>query len=337
MVKTVFNAHRWNRVIAALAIFVLISTVFTISAFAAESDPVLYGKVTTNLRIREKPTTDSEQVGLLYKDEIIVIYGKTDNWYRVDGGFVCADFVSLIDNSVSELAHVDSFYTTVDFNLFNMANLRNNYIGTIPKKVKCESVTGGKKLSFVGEIPIYDIIDEFAYFASGQNIYRTKITNFDHIEEIGYDHSIVAAYRTVYYSSSSNRKYNISLVSSKIDQVLIKSGYKFSYNKATGPRGENEGYKLATVILEGEYTEDFGGGVCQVSSTIYAAIKNDSNFQILSRHAHALPVSYLPDGMDATVSYGGTDFKFRNNYPFDVILSVTAENGVLLVKIMKSE
>ena len=337
MFKTVSNTLRWNRVIAFLAIIALISTVFTITASAEEYNVTTFGKVTTNLRIREQPTTESTQVGLLYKDQVIEIYGKVDNWYRVEGGFVSADYVSLMDNSIAELANVDNFYTVDDLNIYNMSNLRNNYIGTIAKKVKCNSVTGGKSLNFVGEIPIYDIIDEYAYFGSGQNIYKTKITNFDHIEAIGYGQHIVDAYRTVYYNSSNNRKYNIGLVASKIDGIVIKAGYKFSYNKSTGPRGENEGYKLATVIFEGEYTEDFGGGICQVSSTIYAAIKNDSNFHIISRHAHALPVSYLPEGMDATVSYGGTDFKFRNDYLFDVILNVSAKDGVLLVKIIKKE
>ena len=154
---------------------------------------------------------------------------------------------------------------------------------------------------------------------------------------MGSSEKLIACYRTVYFSSPNNRKYNIGLVSSIIDGTIVKSGKTFSYNKTTGPRGRKQGYKLANVISGGKVIQDYGGGVCQVSSTIYAAIMNDSNFGIVSRKPHGLEVSYLPIGMDATVSYGGTDFKFKNNYPFDVKINILASEGVCLVEIEKME
>ncbi len=327
---------RFKYLISFLVIIILITSTFCTSAVADE-EQVLYGKITTNLKIREMPTTDSIQVGLLYKDEIVEILGVVDDWYRVKGGFVYSSYVTIIDNSALKFMEAESTYSILDMTQDNMPYLRNKYIGTLSKKTKGEGVTNNKKLNFVGDIPIIDIIDGYAYFASGKDIYKAKVSSFETIVEIGDDCEIIDAYRTVFFSSTKNRKYNIALVASIIDGKVIKSGYSFSYNKTTGPRGEAEGYKLATVILNGEYTEDFGGGICQVSSTIYAAVKNDRAIQILSRHAHALEVSYLPIGMDATVSYGGTDFKFRNNHPFSIVINAKVENDAILITISKKK
>lgn len=109
-----------------------------------------------------------------------------------------------------------------------------------------------------------------------------------------------------------NRVSNIRMACSKISGKKLAPGEEFSFNNLTGKKTGKNGYKYAPVIVDGEKSYGIGGGVCQVSSTIYMAAVN-SGLQITDHHNHSEPVAYAPDGMDATVVYGYKDFKFRNN------------------------
>ena len=221
--------------------------------------------------------------------------------------------------------------TENDMKTWNMVNMPMRYIGNLTERTKGKGVTTKSSLYFKDSIPLYGVIDGYAYFPSGQNIYKIAVDKFENIEAIGPKCQTLAAYRTVYYSSGSGRKHNIELVSSVIDGTVIPEGQSFSYNRTTGPRTAKNGYQLATVIESGQYVEGYGGGVCQVSSTIYAAIMNDPNINVISRRKHGLDVSYIPYGMDATVSYGSIDLLFSNEYPFDIKLNIYAMDGVCMV------
>ena len=113
-------------------------------------------------------------------------------------------------------------------------------------------------------------------------------------------------------SSSSNRLTNITLALGAINGTLIQPGEEFSFNQTVGKRTAERGYKVATAYSGGEVTEELGGGICQVSTTLFnAAVKAD--LEITERHAHSMPVSYVDKGKDATVSWGSQDLKFKNN------------------------
>ena len=109
-----------------------------------------------------------------------------------------------------------------------------------------------------------------------------------------------------------NRVSNIVMACNKISGKKLMPDEEFSFNNLTGKKTEKNGYKYAPVIVDGEKSYGIGGGVCQVSSTIYMAAVN-SGLQITEHYNHSEPVAYAPDGMDATVVYGYKDFKFRNN------------------------
>lgn len=226
-------------------------------------------------------------------------------------------------------------YSQADMKAGNMKNLAIQYLGTLSERTAGESVTSKSSLYFVDVLPIYDIIDGECYFPSGRNIFKIPQDRFQSLESVGKDSPIVAAYRTIYYTSSANRKHNIQLVSSLVDGFVLPPGKTFSFNQVTGPRGERQGYLEAPVISRGEFVDDYGGGVCQVSSTIYAAIQQVPGFAVTNREPHGLEVTYLPVGMDATVNYGSIDFKFLNKYPFTVQLHVKAEKDVCLVTITR--
>jgi len=113
-------------------------------------------------------------------------------------------------------------------------------------------------------------------------------------------------------SSSSNRLTNIRLALSSINGYCIKPGETFSFNEVVGKRTKDRGYKIATAYSGGEVTEDVGGGICQVSTTLFnAAVKAD--LEIVERHNHSLTVGYVDLGKDASVSWNSQDLRFKNN------------------------
>jgi len=128
-----------------------------------------------------------------------------------------------------------------------------------------------------------------------------------------------------------NRGYNIRLAASAIHNYLLAPGEVFSFNRATMPRDVEHGYKLAPIIVGGAVIPGAGGGVCQVSTTLYNAVKR-AGLEIVERFPHSRPVGYVPKGMDATVS-DYLDFKFRNNKDKFIMIKTAAYGGRLVVEI----
>ncbi|MCQ2540054.1 MAG: VanW family protein [Acetatifactor sp.] len=143
--------------------------------------------------------------------------------------------------------------------------------------------------------------------------------------------NVIASY-TTQYDAKIGRATNVQLAASQIDGMVLEAGETFSFLGSITPRTLENGYVMATVFSGGKKSKGIGGGICQVSSTIYAAILG-TDCEIVERHSHSLPVSYVPKGMDATVSAPSLDFRFTNTYNQPMMLSVTAEDGVLTVDI----
>ena len=122
---------------------------------------------------------------------------------------------------------------------------------------------------------------------------------------------VVSSY-TTFYGGEANRIHNVQLVSKLIDDHLIPPGGIFSFNKTTGERNADKGFLEAPVIINGELQTGLGGGVCQVSTTVFNAAY-DAGLPILERTNHALYISHYPLGRDATVNYPDTDLRFRND------------------------
>lgn len=150
---------------------------------------------------------------------------------------------------------------------------------------------------------------------------------------VNFTNSLVVASRTTKYNAKIGRATNVSLATKAIDGTILMPGEQFSYNKVVGPRTSARGYVEATVYNSGEVTTGIGGGICQVSSTLYAATK-DCGLPATERHAHSLPVHYLPAGYDATVAYGSLDFKFVNAYQYPLMIKGTAVDGNLTIDLI---
>ncbi len=143
--------------------------------------------------------------------------------------------------------------------------------------------------------------------------------------------ALVSEYSTR-YADKNNRAHNIALASSILTPTTVNPGQVFSFNKTTGPRSKEMGYLKAGVIIGDGLVDDYGGGVCQVSTTLYVAMLK-AGFKVQERYAHGLPVTYVPLGLDATVSYDYLDMKMNNAGDAPFVLAIYAVDGVLTAKV----
>jgi vancomycin resistance protein YoaR len=134
-------------------------------------------------------------------------------------------------------------------------------------------------------------------------------------------------------SGSANRVHNIRLACRPLDGFVLLPGEVFSYNEVVGPRSVAAGYREAPVIVRGELDTGIGGGICQVSSTLYNAVLL-ADLAIVRRAHHAFPVNYLPAGRDATVAYGTIDFRFRNSLSNPVAIEARVEGGRVVLRVL---
>ncbi|WP_148867949.1 VanW family protein [Thermosediminibacter litoriperuensis] len=146
----------------------------------------------------------------------------------------------------------------------------------------------------------------------------------------------VASFSTKFDKSQVGRSTNIKLAAEKLEGYIIPPGEVFSFNDAVGERTSKEGYKEAPIFFKNEVISGIGGGVCQISSTLYnLALLTD--LEIIERSNHSLPVSYVPLGRDATVNYGLIDLKFRNNTEGYLLLHTEVKDDTLTVKFYGSK
>ena len=160
------------------------------------------------------------------------------------------------------------------------------------------------------------------------NITRPNVTVNDLGQEAFPD--LLSTFSTRYDASNTNRTTNLRLASDKINSMVIMPGETFSYNKTVGERTIAAGYKEAAVYENGQVVDGLGGGICQISSTLYNSVLY-ANLEVVERTNHMFLTSYVDGGRDATVSYGSLDFRFKNNYPIKIVSSV--QGGVATTQI----
>jgi len=143
---------------------------------------------------------------------------------------------------------------------------------------------------------------------------------------------MIGQYTTYFNSGNRNRSHNIMLASKAIHNYVLLPGEIFSFNKVVGKRTREKGYLQAPVIVRGELSEGIGGGICQVSSTLFNAV-DKAGLHILQRYAHSRHVAYVPPGRDATVSWDGPDFVFQNKYAYPILIKAGSFHGQMYVSI----
>ena len=142
----------------------------------------------------------------------------------------------------------------------------------------------------------------------------------------------LATYTTSYNEGEVSRSANVKLATRKVNGTVLNPGEIFSFNKVVGQRSYENGFKDAKIFLSDKVVDGTGGGICQVSSTIYPAVLY-SDLKIVERRNHNFVVSYAKSGIDATVVYGAIDFKFQNNMQNPIRIKASAVNGNMTVEI----
>jgi len=147
--------------------------------------------------------------------------------------------------------------------------------------------------------------------------------------------SVLGVFETHYDRSEKarDRTYNLRLAASKLDGHVLLAGETFDFNETVGPRDETNGYKVATVIAEGELVDGIGGGTCQISGTLHGSVFF-AGLELVDRTPHTRPSGYIKMGLDATVVYPTIDFRFKNPFDFPVVLHETVKNGTVRAEIL---
>lgn len=143
---------------------------------------------------------------------------------------------------------------------------------------------------------------------------------------------LIATYTTKYSTREAERSFNVALTAEKVNNQLLMPGEEVSFMNRLGDVSVANGFKAAKIIVNNEYQDGIGGGVCQVSSTLYNALLL-GGMDVTQRINHTFPIGYVPIGRDATVATNGPDLKYKNNYDFPVYIKTSAYNGVMLAQI----
>ena len=156
----------------------------------------------------------------------------------------------------------------------------------------------------------------------------------DRFKDLKINH--VLGHFTTAYSlkeKDKDRGHNLKVGASKLDGLILGPGEQLSYNKTVGARSEAQGYRMATVINEGELVDGMAGGSCQLSSTLFAA-SFFAGLELVNSRPHTRPSSYIKMGLDATVSYPTIDMVIKNPYPFPVVMHFKVNQGRVRVRIL---
>ena len=163
-------------------------------------------------------------------------------------------------------------------------------------------------------------------------------TGCDNVSQINFEtnlnnEKIYGAFSTNITDKTPERLNNIQLAVNKLNGATVKPGETFSFNNYIGPRTKETGYQEAIIFDgHGNKTKGYGGGICQISSTLYNAVLA-SGLEVVERHEHSHEVPYIEAGKDATVSYGADDFKFKNNSNSSITIKASTSDDLLNIVI----
>ncbi|MBC8631370.1 VanW family protein [[Eubacterium] tenue] len=217
--------------------------------------------------------------------------------------------------------------------IFNLA--KDIYVSPIDSEIKLNEnkfkVSYEKNGIEVNKKELFTLLDKKIINKDYSKCYipTSIITPKYTFEKLSKINTILGTYETEFNSKNKNRVNNITIATNKINNTLIDSNEKFSFNETTGKRDIEQGFKEAPIILNGKLELGMGGGICQVSSTIYNAALY-SGLEIIQAKNHSIPSSYIQKGRDATVSYGNIDLIFENKFDSPILIQSKVENNKII-------
>lgn len=233
-------------------------------------------------------------------------------------------------------------------------NLIKNFIKEIAKDTNTkskepEAVINGENINFVEgkdgiKLDENELFNEIQKCIKEKNIYNQNLKidakyetenpkiSMEDLKKVNFK---ISTYSTN-YGAGRGRGRNIELAAKKLDNIILMPGQEFSYEKALGDITIGNGYSYAPVIVNGELKDGVGGGVCQVSSTLYNT-QLKAGIVPTERRNHSKPVHYVPRGLDATLATGSIDYKFKNTYNYPLVINTKTSGGTLTIEFWSNE
>ncbi len=264
------------------------------------------------------------------------------------------EVVQIMDPNTSEIIQ------TISPKELGFETNREEYIGKIKELAKLLARGDGNKIGYDQRMKL-DHLDENGHIVKGnpmvilkeselvERILKASTTGERvelplYVTESKYDINevpllnevTVATYTTKFNRTDTNRNKNIELSANALNHVIVGKGDYFSFNTMVGPRNRENGYQQAPEIVNKKLVMGIGGGVCQTSSTLFNAI-DQLPVKYIERNHHSLHVGYVPEGRDATVSYGMLDFRFQNTSGVPFLIHTIYGDRTLTVEIKTSK
>ena len=167
--------------------------------------------------------------------------------------------------------------------------------------------------------------------APAENNSAGEKTNSDNSS--GNQEKEIASFTTKIYSKDSDRQNNVTKACSTLNDTTVNNGATFSFTNTIGKTSSAKGYEKANVFQDGKVIEAMGGGLCQVSTTLYNAVLKVKDLKVTERHSHSNSVPYIKSGKDAAVAYGSYDFKFINNTGKTIKIKASNTKNNITIKI----
>ncbi|MBR1711388.1 MAG: VanW family protein [Clostridia bacterium] len=305
----------------------------------SEEDAPFWGVIGKKMSVHRNASESSSTLGTIEKDTVVDVYSKGRTWTKIGfkdrTGYVLTKYVELVQrkNPFDGPMPGTSKHVAVAFVTKDTSFLPEGYRYPI-------KVTAGSYLSVhtIKEGKIY-----FPYRREPEDV-RLSDSALELIPFVPWDEAkpgdLLYAFTTFYSMSMSKegnagRVYNIDLATKRLTHILVGQNEVFSFNAICGPYTEENGYKSAP-ILSGESTMGFGGGVCQICSTIYnIVLRIPAVIEDMNWHSQG-GTSYLPAGFDATVS-NTKDMKFRNILPYTLRIEFESLDGVMTAFFYRAE
>lgn len=181
---------------------------------------------------------------------------------------------------------------------------------------------------------IVSILSTNYKIAGNQTVYEQNNSINVYTENNSYELYEIASYSTQIYDNDKNRIHNITKACNTLNGTIVASGTEFSFNNTLGKMDKEDGYKKALGFdSNGNKIKMYGGGICQISSTLYNAVLI-ANLEVTERHAHSRRVNYVPKNKDATIYYGVADFKFINNTENYIVINALTDGTTVTVELM---
>jgi vancomycin resistance protein YoaR len=269
-------------------------------------------------------TTDASLI--IHKGEAGETADKEQLMQMVQEAFDAVDFSTVIECPYIEESPAEPDFQAVADSVYKEAS--NATLDPANGYAVVESVTG-TSLDAQAAKDAYDAAPEGADIEVPLSVTEPEITSADMEANLFAD--LLGSYSST-VSGDSGKRTNISLATEAVNGVILLPGEEFSYNGHVGDTTPEKGYQTAAVYKDGKVEYESGGGVCQVSSTIFAAIMY-TDLEVTQRQCHSMVVTYVPYGMDATVYWDQHDFRFLNNHDYPVMLSVSFDGSDIYVEI----